>query len=461
MTVINPAYNGMDLKATPFVKELNAVAGGVVNNSCFTMHLELHCGGEVYIPFTISSYSVTKDFIGCFYPVLAVEFQISALHKEVLIKHANNIEAVFKMYNHPKQSTFQPIHQTNPRIKRYKAKLYLEESDFISSNNPVQNNDNVMGNKMMVPVKVQLVEKGLEELISRHVGGTYRDISGYKLLRTLIDYHANRDNDDVATMLKGTDVAPDYMDINREQIVIEQGTTLIEAMHLVNHEGGGLWPTGFSYFIDNNIWYIFPPYSLGRYKERVKKMIIVNLPKDRVPGLENTYSNNEEVLTILSTRDVMIKDKRESKKVTFGTGSLFTAVDNLLTKFGEVVENKLMVDASKNVNAIQLEEREDGVQQPRFSDTKLTAAKNVELSKFAPSKGFMMRISWEGGDESLVYPGMPVKVLYLERNQPKSAVGVVTGIESVYYPFEQGFPARKFTTLSYLQVFVGEQPLAE
>lgn len=450
--------SGLDLQSTPFAREIASVTDNKVYTPCRSYDLEFLIKGETYKPLAIMGVTNTNDFIDAFYKVLAVEFKTTAFVREVLVSNNSMIEAVLKTYEIGRDAPYSVSALKKPVIRRYKAKLYLEESDYVSQNNPAVNDENYLNDKTLVDVKVQLVEKGFEQLKSRHVGGNYYNLSGATLLRHLIDYHVNIDNDDVNSMIDGTDIAPNHNTEVREQIAIEQGTTLVEAMHMVNHDGGGLWPTGFSYFIHDKKWYIFPPYSLGRYSENVKKLLIVNLPKDRLPGLEVTYNDSEDLLTVLSTREVTVKDKREAKKLSYGTGVIFADAARLLKGFAETIDNKLLVDASKNVNDLQISEREDGVQQMRFSANKLTAAKNIEMSKLAPSKGFMMRITWENSKDSLVYPGMPVKVLYLKKKKPMTAVGTVVGIESVDYPAEQQFPPKKFSQLSYIQVFVGDLP---
>lgn len=448
--------SGLDLHSTPFAREIAAVTSSKNQTPCRSYDLELLVNGQSYKPLAIMGVNNINDFIDAYYRVFSIEFKTTGAVREVLIEHSSNIEAVLKVYDIGRNATFSLSALKNPKIRRFKAKLYLEESDYITQNNPAVNDEAFLKDKSLVDVKVQLVEKGFEQLKSRHVGNTYFNISGYNLLRHLIDYHANLDNDDVNSLIKGVDIAPNYSTEVKTQIALQQGTSLIEAMHLVNNDSGGLWATGFSYYIHNQTWYIFPPYSLKRFNDNVKRLIIVNLPKDRVPGLEVTYHDSESLLTILSTRDATVFDKREARKLSFGTGLRFADAAKLLNGFAETVENKIKVDASKNVNDLIVSKRDETVQQIRFAPNKLTSAKNIELSKLAPSKGFMMRLSWENSDDSLIYPGMPVKVLYLKKKKPMTAIGTVVNVESADYPVEQAFPPKKFSQLSYIQVFVGD-----
>lgn len=448
--------SGLSIHDTPFKAEVGAVTSRGGSSPCFSFDLEFIIGGIAYRPYTITGIDEINDFIGDYYPILAVTFQTSIAIKEKMIEASASIEAILKRYEIGRETPYNVQALRNPTMTRYKAKLYVEESDHVSQNNPAINNEDYTANKTMVEVKVQLVEAGFEKLAARHVGGNYNNISGSKLIRHLVDFHANRDNDDVASMLTGVDMAPSSNEEVRSYILLEHGTSLVEAMHSINQNCGGIYPTGFSYFIHRNTWYVFPPYALKRFTENRQKLVVVNLPKNRVPGLERTYDITPSLITVLATRDVTITDKRESKKVSFGTGVSFGDASKLMDGFANVMNNKLLVDGSTNVNDLLVSERSDDINQIRFAKDKLTSAKNLELSKFAPSKGFVMMIAWENSISGVIYPGMPVRVLYLVKNRPRTVEGSVIGIRTVYYPYEDSFPARKFGTLTYLEVFVGE-----
>lgn len=449
--------SGLSINDTPFQHEVAAVLDSGKAAPCFHFDLELHVKGQNYKPLAILGYRVKRDFLNDFYPVYAIEIQTTGYIREVLIENMSSIEATLKTYEIGRQTPYSMSALQNPKIRKYKAKLYLAESDYISQDNFAVNNEDYMKNKSLVVVQLQLVEKGFEQLHTRYVGGTYRGLTGAQLLAHLIDFHANRNNDDVNSLINGVDIAPNASQVVREFVNIEDGVSLVEAMHIVNEETGGIYSAGFSYFIHNNIWYIYPPYSLNRFNQTAKKLIIVNLPKNKLPGIEKTYNDVSDTLIVLSTRDATVKDKRESKRILDGIGVRFADAAKLLTGFSQPTENKLNVNASQNVNDLMVEQREDGTNFMRFGKTKITAAKNMELSRLAPSRGFMVRLSWENSKDGLIYPGMPVKLLYLKRNQTKSAVGSVVNVEDAYYAVEEKFPPDKFATLSYIDIFVNDE----
>lgn len=447
---------GLDVGSTPFYREVSQVTNNGKLSPCYHFDLELHVEGTNLQPIAITSVEVIRDFLNHFYPVNTVTFKVMASQREWLIANMDRITATFKSYQLGRTMPFSYANLRNPTIRKYKAKLYLAESDYITQNNFAVNNADYMNMKAVVDVKVQLVEEGFESLNSCYVGGTYRDITGSDLIRHLIATHSNTDNTDSNTLIHGVDIAPNASTETRDHIVIKDGTSLVQAMHVVNENSGGLYAAGFSYFIYNNIWYVFPPYSVKRFNENNTKLVIVNLPKNRLPGIEVTYNDSSNTIIVLSTKDAIVKDKRESKKIDIGTGTRFADASRLMDVWAKPVDNKLNLNASQNVNDLLVDERSDNVNYLRFSSTGLTSAKNIELSKLAPAQGFMMRLSWENSDESLVQPGMPVKVLYLKDNQTKSAIGTVVGIMTSYAPQEAAFPAMKFSVMSYIDVFVSD-----
>lgn len=448
--------NGLDINSTPFKHEVAAVVDRGVTTPCYHYTLEFHVNGQNYTPFSIVSVSRKSNFLRDFYQILDVEFQTTAYIKEQLIEHMSAIEVTFKSYEIARNIPYSEGNIKNPKIRRCKAKLYVAESEFIKQENPAANNADYMRNKSMTHVKLQLVEKGFEDLKMRYVGGPYRDVTGGELIRHLIDFHANRDNDDVNSLINGVDFAPGESDQRHSQLVLSHGISLIEAMHHINQNSGGIYPTGFSYFIHNNIWYVFPPYALNRFKQNTRKLIIVNLPKDRLPTLEKTYTDDGMTVIMVSTRGSTSKDQRESKKVDQGVGVRFADAAKMMTDFATSIGNKLSVKRSDNVNDLITETRSDGQNLMKFGENKVTSSKNLELSKLAPAKGFMMQIPWENPNESIITPGMPVKVLYLKNNQTAAAEGVVLGIKCEYYPYEASFPAMKFAGLAFIDVFVSD-----
>ena len=145
---------------------------------------------------------------------------------------------------------------------------------------------------------------------------------------------------------------------------------------------------------------------------------MVNLPKDRLPGIEKTFFNNQTKLIVLSTRNAKYIDNREANTFNKGSSFRFVEANRLYEGFGQVQDNKFMVNAGNNVNEVTIGQRSDNANILRSTDVKITSNKNNELSKLAMNNGFYFQLTWEHSDDSLLHPGMPAKILFLKNNQP-------------------------------------------
>ena len=449
--------DGLDLKSTPFASEIQRMMSQGTKAGCTCFELTIFTKDDSFKPLLIVGFHKVSDYIANFYDELSFELKVTQYQKEQMIESRSSLEIHVKEFSHPANSAYSLLNLKLKSDRRYKARLYLEGSDTVSQNNLAVNNQTYIKDKTLVGVKVQIIEKGLEELKSRYVGGGFPANMPMDIIKYLIDFNVNKDNDDVNTLINGCEVAPSFV-TDKKQFVIPHGTPLLKAIDIINRDSGGIYPCGFSYYIQHNLFYLFPSFSLTRFSESVKKLIIVNLPKNRLPGLDNSFADDRDSCLILSTRDSGVYDRRESRKITDGTGVRFTDLNKLISDMGQAINNKLMVNSSKVVNDITPFERsKDEISQIKFPENPITNGKNIELSKLAPSNGFVLRLSWESSDHSIVYPGMPVKVLYMSKNKAVSAVGIVHGIETVYYPYEKTPDPKKYACLSYINVFVSEE----
>lgn len=285
----------------------------------------------------------------------------------------------------------------------------------------------------------------------------FRKTSGIGLMKTLLTLFSTNDDVDAVTSVTGVDVVDGYSMVEREQIQIKTPTPLVKAIGVIQNSCGGVYPTGFSFFLQGNKWFIFPPYDVNLFNKARKTLTVINLPKDRLPGLEKTHFNSDTKLVVLSTRDATYIDNREANTFNDGASISFVDSDRFFEGFAKVENNKIMVNAAKNVNEVTLAERADGVSIIRPSNSLITSNKNIELSKLAKSRGFYIQLTWENSDDSLLYPGMPSKILFLKDKRPASATGVLIETETMWVPAEKSFKNTKLTKMTAMTFFVANE----
>lgn len=445
------------LDNNPFRAEVAEISQRGKSSSAFYAEAHVTSSSGSFKALNVTGLNRYRDYIADYTQNLIVTMNATLAQYEKLIhSDTSAITLTLTLYEIGFQTAFSLGALANPKQFTYKAKLLEIDSSQISQNNPMSNNANI-GDMTFREFSVQLLEPCFESVSIRTVGGVFRKANGINLIKTLLTNFSTDDEVDAITSVRGVDVVEGFNEKETEQIIIPHMTPLTKAITIINENCGGVYPTGFSYFLQNNLWFIFPPYDITRFNKTNRTITIVNLPKDRLPGIEKTYFNSSTKLIVLSTRDSKVIDNREAKTFNEGSSLRFVDASKLFDSFGTVEDNKFKVDASQNVNEMTLGTRADNMNVLRASGTRITSNKNAELSKLAMSKGFYIQLIWENSDDSLLHPGMPAKVLFLKDNQPASATGVLIESETHWVPMEKSFKHVKLQSTTAMTFFIGNE----
>lgn len=445
------------LESNPFKHEVAMIAQRGEMSKCNYFNAVIKSPKETIRPINIMQLNRYRDYIDNFTQLFTITLvtTLDEYNRLVLYDHSA-LKLTLTMYDIGRNTPYSLGALSNPREFTYKAKIIDIATDQISQNNPISNGDGV-GKNSLKTFSIQLLEPSFESVSMRTVGGVFRKTSGIGLMKTLLTLFSTNDDVDAVTSVTGVDVVDGYSMVEREQIQIKTPTPLVKAIGVIQNSCGGVYPTGFSFFLQGNKWFIFPPYDVNLFNKARKTLTVINLPKDRLPGLEKTHFNSDTKLVVLSTRDATYIDNREANTFNDGASISFVDSDRFFEGFAKVENNKIMVNAAKNVNEVTLAERADGVSIIRPSNSLITSNKNIELSKLAKSRGFYIQLTWENSDDSLLYPGMPSKILFLKDKRPASATGVLIETETMWVPAEKSFKNTKLTKMTAMTFFVANE----
>lgn len=440
---------------SPFYQEVSEVEKKGKRGVCNYFDVTIIVGKDKYKPLCVTQLSRYRDYIEDYAQQLIMTVQLNYNdHVKITSADVSDIKVNVVMYDinlnapYSLQALFNPIEFT------YKAKLLKIETTDKDQSSQITNM-NVVGALTVKEMQFQLLEPSFESVSIKTVGTGFRNISGIDAIRTLLTNYSTEDDPDAITSVKGVNVVDGVATAVKEQIPVRHSTPLVQAIRLIIESCGGLYPTGSSYYLQDRLWYIFPPYDLTQFDKANRTITVVNLPKDRMPGIEKTFYNTKTKLIVLSTRDTVVVDGREGNKFNKGVAVRFMEAIKLFDGFGEVKNNKYAIDASKNVNEITIEDRTDKANILRPSVNRITSNKNRELTNLAKSNGFYMQVTWEHGDDSLLHPGMAAKILYLKDNKPASVKGTLIETETVWYPREKTFVNMKLQKMIAMTFFVG------
>lgn len=322
-------------------------------------------------------------------------------------------------------------------VKRYRAIITNETLHTVTSDSGVLENPENANLSDIVRFEIQLLDIGLEEIRLREVGGIYRDEIPGNVIKYILTDLSNDLNLAEEDAILGVDmVEPDNRLVSKH-VIIPHGTKPQDIPALIQDECGGVYNTGIGCYLQNGIWYVWPEFNVKRFDSGTKTLTIINLPPNRYPGVERTYRTTDNQVIILSTGEVTQKDFSHHGQLNKGSGTRFAHGDRIMDGYGVVKDNKFFLDRSKNLTEVNLINRPNYSVAPT-SYKRITNNLFSETSRIAKRQGSFVNLVWENSQPELLYPGMPVKLLFLDKDEIVEVEGVLMRCHHFIYDNREG-----------------------
>ena len=342
-------------------------------------------------------------------------------------------------------------------IKRYRAKLVNPSSDQISQNLPGAENKERLNATQTRDVKIQLIHPIADYLRKMASGGVFQECRGIDAIRAFLGKLSREASLEVNHAFKGVDIATGFKEEVASAIVIPDHTNVIEIPMLINQDCGGIYPTGFWYYLQGDFWYVFPKMDLQRYFHHTGyRLRIINVPRNKFPESNKTFTIKDRLITVLATGEVKQFDLAEIEQENKGNGTRWVDPKKLFNDYVERDKNKAIADTKKIMSEVSIKPRRDNTNFTTVSEDVITSRNNVEYSKLASRAGMLVQFLWESAAPDLLYPGMPCSFVYMKNElEAEELTGVVTSVEWHSTTQLLDVKDRMFQTKAAVQVFVG------
>jgi len=138
-------------------------------------------------------------------------------------------------------------------------------------------------------------------------------------------------------------------------------------------------------------WYIYSPFNIKQFHKSFNTLTIVNMPKDKLPGIEVSFRKTGNQVIILATGDTAHIDNSEAQTANLGNGVRFVDSRTIMDGFGEVINNKFVVDRSKNVTQVSNPNQQRKVNVTTQSNVRITSSYNLEYSELMRKAGSIVQ----------------------------------------------------------------------
>jgi hypothetical protein len=444
----------MDIENSSLWREVQAI----VRTGSKTVHhvwdITIYAGEETIKPFKLLSIDIDRDYLHNFtdYMLLDVMIPLGTYAKR-LYPNANNVEIELKRVAIGETSDAVEM-DTPPQVERYAAVMIDTGNPIVANNIGIITSEEDL-NRIDIPtVRFQLLNKALEQFRTISAGGIRRNMTGEDVVKAVLLETAQKVQVDSSRAITGVKMVPASNRKKREHVIIPHKVKAVDIPHHVHYHCGGLYAAGLGYYLQDTQWYVFPSHDTTRFQDGDPTLTIVNIPPHRLPGIERTYRKDGDNLVVLATGQVNIRELRNLAQLNRGNGVRFADADQLLESFVTVKDNKAIATRSKANTEIITEERPNGINYVTAGLRNINANPFVEFSALAARQGSGMSLVWENADPELIYPGMPVKVMYLDGDEVAEVMGVLQGAHWYTHLRDPGVTAQRFTSTMALNVFV-------
>ena len=286
-------------------------------------------------------------------------------------------------------------------------------------------------------IDFELLDRALELTRKVTLGGIIRKKAPKDVINGILSkYTKELEIDEGKAVEKITLIKPDNEE-DREHYLIPHGTRLLDVPNFIQNTCGGVYNAGINtYFQDNQI-YIYPIANLKRFDDEEQTLTVIKIPENRFTDIERTFKLDDKRLTILATSEAKFSDFNRATLLKEGNGVRFADGRKFMNKITETKDNKSVIKRKDN-NHEYLSVPMEKLNTVIMSSTRIHANPFKEYSKQAKKDGGLFTFVWTHADISLLYPGMPVKVLYTDQEEVKELQGVLLKVHGVIQSNVQG-----------------------
>jgi hypothetical protein len=449
----------MELRQSPLWQEISAIAfeqSGLP--PIYSWKAEFLAGTKKVVPMKVVSISVTRDFRTAYGDQIVLEVFIAA-GDFVYDIYANRQNLLVTLSREGRlrgadASTLTP----DIGSQQFRATLLDEHTSSMT----VEGLRNAAHSKQalntidILTVKFQICDLALERIRLHSVGGIFNDTTPSEVLNYVLTSVSTQLGLDDSNAIQGVEMVDSPNTDKYKHIVIPHGTKFPDVPMFLHHKVGGLYPTGMGLYLFRQSWYVYPLYDLTRFESTLKTLTLINLPTNQLPNVEWTYRRTANQIIALVTGNVKHFDLSESKLLNEGNGVRYLDARQVVDGFADTDqgENKAVVTRAANNNEFVTDERLSGLNNVVTSGVRITANKFSELSKLAKRTGAEIQCIWENSDMGAIYPGMPVKYLYIKEDRVHELFGIVLGADHYVQTHGKGITESRHRTDTVLHLFV-------
>lgn len=325
-------------------------------------------------------------------------------------------------------------HKDNPpTVVRYKALINFNINPFPSSENI--SNRSIADLNLLPPVTATLeLQDRCEELLRlKTLDGSFSNKTTEQILKGAWLHEANKVKVDGKDIVQILQIDPPDNSAVYGNLVIPNGTLLRDIPGFLQEKGKGVYTGGIGSFFQryNNKpgWFVYPLYKKERFDQDRFKLVIYAVPEGKMPGMNRTYRTEGKITYIAATGEKKMADTSKNTDLNHGTGFRMPDAEAFMLKPVEIGPDGIKANRRRLVHEVSHRERKDQINSANMQSSSANSFK--QYSDVLSREFSAVAVTWENSNPDLLYPGMPVKYVYMDRGEYIESKGTLVTAYSV------------------------------
>lgn len=436
------------IEESPLWADIRNVLSSKNNSIRFEYRALLHTEKEDYNIMKVVAIDFVRDYANNIGDTIFLSFMMPlGDYRNKLYPYKDNLEISLK------KIVLEEVGSTQKKnskivVERYKAAFLSDRNPNVSASETEMYDAESLNKMDVVEVKVQLLDRSLEPLRIKTTAGVFRQVTVKKLIHALLMGESQKISIDGKPAVDGMDIVePNNTDV-LNHVILPQGLHITAIPTFLHEKVSGVYAGGIGTYLqiynEKKLWFIYPLFNLKRFDENVSKAIIYAIPKEKLTFSDRTYKKEGEILHILATSAKVFKDAGETDYMNKGSGFRITDARAFMKKPVKLTEDGPQGSRVNLNHEVAIADRKDGLNYAPVSSTNVTANPFREYSKVLARSVARLDLEWENCDISLLYPGMPCKYLFLQKEKIVELKGIILYVHGL-----TSLQGNKFTETSY------------
>lgn len=317
--------------------------------------------------------------------------------------------------------------------RRYKAILINNNANVYGSEYTSSTKEEI-NRRQMVTAEFQCLDLVVEGLRGILVDGIYESV----LLKDVIQAELTEKINNLTINGEPADVNIDIVDpVNTneiKQLVVPTGVKILDFPSYLQNTIYGVYNAGLGTYVQHynnkDTIFVYPLFDVNRFDQVDKKMIVYYTASMKFDHIETTYAVDGDVLKILAGTNLKSEDDAENEFIDQGDSYIKVQPDLMMNRNVMSSAQGMTLDSTTQVEGVKFKDRRDGMSIPTY----LGVESNAYKQRTIITKRTLGRYSfiWYYSKPDLIYPGMPLKYIYEDRDTSiKEILGVIQATATV------------------------------